>query len=69
MHDIAGEDGMKMTDSKCPTLGIARDLYDALLADLTHPRASHSFACLYAPPERPQPPDPQSSVAPVASPP
>ncbi len=42
-------DTLHITASECPTLDIARDLYDSLLAEFAHPRVSPPFAFLYVP--------------------
>ena len=44
-HNTEAENGtVHMTDMNSPTFGIAHDLYGSFLAELTHPRTSHSLA-------------------------
>jgi hypothetical protein len=74
MHNTAAENRtVTMTDMKCPTLGIVRNLYDAFLAEFAQTRTTHLFAFLCFSKKKLQQPAPQlyppSSVAPVVSPP
>ena len=61
-----------MTEILCPNLGCAHDVYEALLAELAHPRSPHTCAFLWSTPQPDVPPadkDPPSSDAPAATPP